>query len=264
MMDDFVFRAALAGLGVALAAAPLGCFVVWRRMAYFGDATSHAALLGVALALAMDLPVIGGVLVVALAMALIVSTLSEHNVSTDTLLGVLAHAGLALGLVAISLVPGQRIDLSAYLFGDILAVNKGDVLLIWSGAILVALLLLWRWQALLTATLNPDLATASGGHPKREQLILTVALAITVAVALKVVGALLIAAMLIIPAAAARPFARTPEMMVLWAMALGAVAVGAGLLGSFQFDTPTGPSIVTAAAVIFIFSTGLSPLLRTR
>ncbi|WP_025044420.1 metal ABC transporter permease [Sulfitobacter geojensis] len=264
MMDDFILRAALAGLGVALAAAPLGCFVIWRRMAYFGDATSHASLLGVALALAMDLPVIAGVLVVALAMALIVSSLSERHISTDALLGVLAHAGLALGLVAVSLVPGQRVDLSAYLFGDILAVTQRDVILIWSGAILVALLLLWRWQALLTATLNPDLATASGGKPRREQLILTLALALTVAVALKVVGALLIAAMLVIPAAAARPFARTPEMMALCAMMLGAVAVGAGLLASFRFDTPTGPSIVTAAAVLFAISTSLSPLLRAR
>ena len=262
MLDDFMLRAAFAGLGVALAAAPLGCFVVWRRMAYFGDATSHAALLGVALALATDLPVMAGVLIIALAMALIVASLSERHVSTDALLGVLAHAGLALGLVAVSLVPDQRVDLSAYLFGDILAVTRGDVVLIWSGAVLVALLVLLRWQALLTATLNPDLATASGGNPRREQLILTLALAVTVAVALKVVGALLIAAMLIIPAAAARPYARTPEMMALCAMALGAIAVLAGLAASFHFDTPTGPSIVSAAAVLFALSTGLSSILR--
>ncbi|MCX7560127.1 metal ABC transporter permease [Sulfitobacter sp. F26204] len=264
MLDDFILRAALAGLGVALAAAPLGCFVVWRRMAYFGDATSHAALLGVALALATELPVIGGVLIVALIMALIVSSLSERQVSTDALLGVLAHAGLALGLVAVSLVPGQRVDLSAYLFGDILAVTIGDVVMIWFGAVLVALLVVWRWQALLTATLNPDLATASGGNPRREQLILTIALAITVAVALKVVGALLIAAMLVIPAAAARPFARTPEMMAICAMILGAIAVFAGLAASFYFDTPTGPSIVSAAAVLFALTTGLSPALQRR
>lgn len=264
MLDDFLMRAALAGLGVVLAAAPLGCFVVWRRMAYFGDATSHAALLGVALALATDLPVLGGVLVVALAMALIVSSLSERHVSTDALLGVLAHAGLAFGLVAVSLVPGQRVDLSAYLFGDILAVSKMDLAVIWGGAVLVGLLVILRWQALLTATLNPDLATASGGNPRREQLILTVALAITVAVALKVVGALLIAAMLIIPAAAARPFARSPEAMALWALLMGAIAVFGGLGASFTYDTPTGPSIVCAAAILFALSTGLAPLLGRR
>ena len=262
MLDDFLIRAALAGLGVALAAAPLGCFVVWRRMAYFGDATSHAALLGVALALAVDLPVMGGVLVVALAMALVVAGLSERQVSTDALLGVLAHAGLALGLVAVSLVPGQRVDLSAYLFGDILAVSRMDLGVIWAGAALVAGLLVWRWQALLTATLNPDLATASGGDPRREKLVLTLALAVMVAVAIKVVGALLIAAMLIIPAAAARPFARTPEGMAVWAVMLGAVAVLGGLALSYVLDTPAGPSVVSVAAGLFALALGASPVLR--
>lgn len=262
MLDDFILRALFAGFGLVLAAAPLGCFVIWRRMAYFGDATSHAALLGVALALATDLPVIAGVLVVALAMALIISALSERLVSSDALLGVLAHAGLAGGLVAVSLVPGQRVDLSAYLFGDILAVSAWDVRTIWAGALAVLGLLWWRWQALLTATLSPDLATASGGNPRREQLVMTLALAVTVAVAIKVVGALLIAAMLVIPAAAARPFARTPEGMAVCAVCLGAISVVAGLVASFTYDTPTGPSIVAAAALLFFASTSLSPVFR--
>lgn len=267
MLDDFILRAALAGLGVALAAAPLGCFVIWRRMAYFGDATSHAALLGVALALATELPITAGVLLVALVMALVISTLSGRNVSADALLGVMAHSALALGLVAVSLLPGQRVDLSSYLFGEILAVTRFDLAVIWGGALTVALLLAWRWSALLAATLNPDLAQASGGNPKREQLILTLALAIMVAVAIKVVGALLIAAMLIIPAATARPFARTPETMALWAMVLGALAALGGLMASLEFDTPTGPSIVSIAAAFFALSSAFSaalPALRRR
>ena len=264
MLDDFLVRAMLAGLGVALAAAPLGCFVVWRRMAYFGDATSHAALLGVAIALASDLPIMLGVICIALAMALIISSLSERLVTTDALLGVLAHAGLAFGLVAISMVPGQRVDLSAYLFGDILAVSKQDVAIIWGGAVLVLALLFSRWQGLLTATLNPDLATASGGKPALERLILTLALAIMVAVALKVVGALLIAAMLIIPAAAARPLARSPEAMAVVAAGLATLAVLGGLQMSLWMDTPTGPSIVSVAAVFFLLSTALSGPIRRR
>lgn len=264
MLDDFIVRAALAGLGVALAAAPLGCFVVWRRMAYFGDATSHAAILGVALALATDLPVFAGVLAVALAMALIVSTLAERQVSTDALLGVLAHSALALGLVAVSLIDGVRVDLDSYLFGEILAVTVTDLMVIWTGAGLVMALLIWRWQALLTSTLSPDLATASGISPRREQLILTLALAITVAVAIKVVGALLIAAMLIIPAATARPFSRTPEAMAAYAVAIGSLAALGGLAGAFAFDTPAGPSIVTMAAALFALSAALSPLLSRK
>ncbi|HSG55851.1 MAG TPA: metal ABC transporter permease, partial [Paracoccaceae bacterium] len=208
MLDDFLIRAALAGVGVALAAALLGCFVVWRRMAYFGDATAHAAILGVALALGFSISVFAGVLGVSLAMALIITLLSARGQAMDTLLGVLAHSALAFGLVAVSFLPGVRVDLEAYLFGDILAVGRGDLAVIWGGAVLVAVLVGWRWQGLLTATLNPDLAWASGINPRREQVVLTLALAVVVAVAIKVVGALLITALLIIPAAAARTFCR--------------------------------------------------------
>ena len=251
MIDDFLIRAGLAGLGLALATGPLGSFVVWRRMAYFGDATSHAAILGVALALALHLPVAAGTLIVALTMALTVSTLAAKGWAMDTTLGVMAHAALAFGLVAISYVPGVRADLSSYLFGDILAVTQSDLGFIWGGSAIVLGLLLWRWQALLTTTLSEDLAHASGLNPDRERLVLTLALALVVAVALKIVGALLIAAMLIIPAAAARGLARTPEAMAILASVIGAVACLAGLALSLWQDTPAGPSIVSAAALCF-------------
>jgi zinc transport system permease protein len=263
MFDDFLIRAALAGIGVALAAGPLGAFVVWRRMAYFGDATSHAAILGVALALASDLPVGLGTLAVALLMALTVSTLAARGWAMDTTLGVLAHSALAFGLVAVSFVPGVRTDLSAYLFGDILAVSAADLVFIWGGAALVVALLVWRWSALLTSTLNEDLAHASGLDPDRERLILTLALALTVAVALKVVGALLIAAMLIIPAAAARGLARTPESMAVLAALIGGAATLGGLQLSLLYDTPAGPSIVAAAALVFAASATLGKFRRT-
>ncbi|MCA1335487.1 metal ABC transporter permease [Pseudooceanicola marinus] len=262
MLDDFLVRAALAGLGVALAAGPLGCLVVWRRMAYFGDATAHAAMLGVALALAFDVSIFAGVLVVSMLMATLVSTLSGRGFAMDTLLGVLAHSAIAFGLVAVSFLSGVRIDLMAYLFGDILAVSKGDLAIIWGGAALVLALLAWRWQALLTATLNPDLAQASGLDPRREQLVLTVALALVVAVAIKVVGSLLIAALMIIPAATARPLARTPEGMALTAAGIGAVSALGGLQGSLWFDTPTGPSMVCIAALLFLVTLLLDGLRR--
>ena len=262
MLDDFLVRAALAGLGVALAAGPLGSMVVWRRMAYFGDATSHAAILGVALALATELPIGLGTLFVALAMAATVSTLAARGWAMDTTLGVLAHSALALGLVAVSFVPSARLDLSSYLFGDILAVSRGDLAFIWGGALIVVALLIWRWSALLTATLNDDLAYASGINPNRERLILTLALAVTVALALKVVGALLIAAMLIIPAAAARGLARSPEGMAVMASVIGGVAVLGGLAASLRFDSPAGPSIVAAAALIFAGAAGFGTLRR--
>jgi len=250
-LDDFMLRATLAAMGVAIAAAPLGCFVVWRRMAFFGDATAHAAVLGVALALALSISIFVGVLTVALIMAMMVSVLGRRGYAMDTLLGVLSHAALALGLVAVSVVSDVRIDLMAYLFGDVLAVQRVDLLVIWTGTVVVLSALAWRWSALLTATLNPDLACAAGIDPQREQTLLTIALALVVAVAIKVVGVLLIAAMLIIPAAAARPFASTPERMVLVAAAIGAIAAVGGLHLSYALDTPPSPSIVSVAAGLF-------------
>ena len=254
MLDDFLVRAALAGVGLSLATGPLGAFVVWRRMAYFGDATAHAAILGVALALAADLPVAAGTLVVALAMAVTVAGLAAKGWALDTTLGVLAHSALAFGLVAVSFLPQVRTDLSAWLFGDILAVSKAYLALIWGGAAVVVALLVWRWQALLAATLNEDLAHSAGIRPDRERLVLVIALALVVAVALKVVGALLISAMLIIPAAAARGAARSPEGMALGAVGVGAVSALAGLRLSLWQDTPAGPSMVVAAAAVFAAS----------
>jgi zinc transport system permease protein len=262
ILDDFILRAVLAGLGLALAAAPLGCFVVWRRMAYFGDATAHAAILGVALSLTFSVSIFAGVLAVALIMALTVSSLSGRGFAMDTMLGVLAHSALAFGLVAASFLSGIRIDLMAYLFGDILAVMPKDLAVIWTGAALVLGLIGWRWSGLLTATLNPDLARAEGVDPRREQLVLTLALAITVAVAIKVVGALLITAMLIIPAATARAFSRTPEVMAFLAVVIAGGSVVGGIESSYRLDTPTGPTIVCVVAILFALTVSLSGVAR--
>lgn len=254
MVDSFIVRAALAGTAVALAAAPIGCFVVWRRMAYFGDATAHAAILGVAMSLAFSQSIFAGTLVVAMLMAYMVSTLSWRGYAMDTLLGVLSHSALAFGLVAVSFLPGVRVDLNAYLFGDILAVNSTDLIVMWVGAIAVSSLIAWRWSALLMVTLNPELAHASGLNPKREQLVLTLSLAIVVAVAIKVVGVLLITAMLIIPAASARPWSESPERMAIYSAIIGLFSILSGLLMSFALDTPTGPTIVCMAAAVFAVS----------
>ncbi|SDZ56632.1 zinc transport system permease protein [Jannaschia faecimaris] len=252
LLDSFLVRAALAGIGIAMAAGPLGCFIIWRRMAYFSDATAHASILGVALALAFDAPIFGGALAIAFLMALAVTTLTERGGTTDTTLGVLSYSALAIGLVAVSMMPGVRLDLFGYLFGDILTVTRWDVVLIWIGAIIVAGLLAWRWSRLLISTMGPDLAFASGVNPRREQLILTVALAIVVACGLKVLGALLVGALLLIPAATARTFTRTPERMAVLAACLGAGAAGLGVVAARHLDTPAGPTIVCVATAGFL------------
>ncbi len=265
MIEEFFLRALIAGAGVAAVAGPLGCFVVWRRMAYFGATLAHGALLGVALGLLMGIDPMFGIAASSILIALIVAGLQrQRTIGSDTLLGILAHAGLAIGLVTLAFMHGVRIDLMGYLFGDVLAVTWADILWIYLGgsAILATLALIWR--PLLAITLNEDLARAEGVAVAPIQLAFMLILAIVIAIAMKVVGVLLIVSLLIIPAAAARPFARTPEQMAALAAVLGALSVVGGLFASLAWNTPAGPSIVVGATILFTASFTLGGALGKR
>lgn len=263
MLDDFFVRALLAGIGVALVAGPLGSFIVWRRMAYFGDTMAHSALLGVALSLLMEVNLTLSVFAVAAAVSLFLILLQRRQaLSADALLGILSHSTLALGLVLVAFMTWVRIDLNAYLFGDILAVSRSDIGLVWGGGALAVGVLIAFWRPLLAATVNHELAEAEGLQPERAKLVLMLLMALVIAIAMKVVGILLITSLLIIPAATARRFSATPERMAVLAGLIGAAAVTGGLFGSLRFDTPSGPSIVVAALILFLFS--LAPLIKAR
>ena len=265
MLDDFLLRAFLGGLGVALVAGPLGCFIVWRRMAYFGASLAHSALLGVALGFLLGLDPTLGIAAASILLALLLVALQQQRVlPSDTLLGILAHAGLALGLVVLSFFGSLRVDLLGYLFGDILAVSRGDLLWIYGGGLLALGVLAAIWRPLLTATLHEELARAEGLPVLRLRLALMLTVAIVIAIAMKIVGILLIISMLIIPAATARCFARTPEQMAVLAALAGTAAVGLGLWGSLEADTPAGPSIVVAATLLFSLGLAVSQLWRGR
>jgi zinc transport system permease protein len=254
-MDDFLLRAFAAGIGVSLVAGALGCFVVWRRMAYFGDALSHSALLGVTLGLVLGLDLNLGIIAACTLFALLLVALQrQQTLAGDTLLGILAHSALALGLVAIAVFDTPRVDLLAYLFGDILAVGRHDLYWIYGGGtlVLVGLAGLWRW--LLALSVDEDLARVEGVPVGAVRLALMLLIAIVIAAAVKIVGVLLITSLLIIPAATARRFARSPEQMAIAAAVAGATASVLGLLASFQWDTPAGPSIVVAASALFVMS----------
>ncbi len=252
MLDDFFVRAIIAGIGVAVVAGPLGCFIVWRRMAYFGDAMSHSALLGVALAILIDVNVMFGVVAVTTLIAFALLSLQRRPwLATDTLLGILAHGALSLGLVAVGLMAWLRLDLLSYLFGDILAVTVADLGWIYGGGAIVLAALCAIWRPLLAATVHEDLAKAEGIPTARVRLLFMVLIALVIALAMKLVGILLITALLIIPAAAARRFAATPEQMAVGAAIIGSMAVVLGLEASLMVDTPSGPSIVVAATVLF-------------
>ncbi|MDX5371065.1 MAG: zinc ABC transporter permease subunit ZnuB [Pseudomonadaceae bacterium] len=252
-MPDFLLNALLAGLALALVAGPLGSFVVWRRMAYFGDTLSHAALLGVALGFLLDLSPTLAVTVGCLLLAVLLVTLQQRQpLASDTLLGILAPTTLSLGLVVLSFMDEVRVDLMAYLFGDLLAVSHEDLLWILGGAALVMALLLPLWRRLLAITVHEELARVEGLPVAALRLALMLLIAVVIAVAMKIVGVLLITSLLIIPAAAAQRHARTPEQMAIGASFLGMLAVAAGLSLSWFQDTPAGPSIVVSAAAIFL------------
>ena len=251
-MDDFFVRAIAGGVGVALACGPLGCFVVWRRMAYFGATLAHSALLGVALGFLLGINLTVGILVTCIAMAALLATLDRQRaLATDTLLGVLAHVALAAGLVVVAFMERLRVDLMSYLFGDVLAINVRDLWVIYAIALLTLATLTILWRPLLSITVNEDLAAVEGVKVAPVRLAYILLLAAVVAVGMKIVGMLLIISLLIVPAAAARRLVRSPESMAVGAAVVGVVSVLLGLSASLQWDLPSGPMIVLVAAAFF-------------
>lgn len=254
-MSDLLLYPLLAGYGVAILAAPLGCFVVWRRMAYFGDTLSHSALLGVSLGLLLDINLNLAVILCSLILAVaLVSFQEKQRVASDTLLGILAHSSLSLGLVAVSFADNVRVDMMAYLFGDLLATGPTDLYWIYGGGLLVLSVLTGLWKLLLSMSVHAELAHVEGVPVKRLRLTLTLLMALVIAVAMKIVGVLLITSLMIIPAATAQRLARTPEQMAVFAGVLGLLGVSGGLAASWQLDTPAGPSVVVTSFLLFLFS----------
>lgn len=261
MLDDFFTRALIAGGCLALVTGPIGCFVVWRRLAYFGETIAHSALLGVALSILTDLYLVVGILVCACAVVLLMVYLERQDtLPADTILGLLCHGSLALGLVVLSFFPNVRINLHGLLFGDILGVSRTDLVVVSAGGVVALGVLWWLWRPLLAATVNVDIAAAAGLRPQHAHLVFGFLVAAVIAGAIKIVGVLLIVALLVIPAASVRRFATSPEQMAIGAAAVGLVAVAGGLFASAQLDTPSGPSIVVAALAVF----ALTRILRFR
>ncbi|MDA7714133.1 metal ABC transporter permease [Candidatus Pelagibacter sp.] len=255
MLDDFFIRALIAGIGIALVAGPLGCFVIWRRLSFFGDTLSHSALLGVTLALSFDINIALSVFFVSSAVALVLLKLQKTtNLPGDALLGLLAHSSLAVGLVVISFLSFIRFDIMGLLFGDILAVAPNDIFIIWIGGVLILLVLKIIWKPLFASTVNYELAEAEGMNPARVNAIFTILMAAIIAISIKMVGLLLITGMLIIPAAMARNLSNNPVQMVVYSVIGGLLSVIVGLFTSLELNSPSGPSIITAALVLFILS----------
>ncbi len=252
-MLELVFKGLVAGLSLAAVSGPLGCFVVWRRMSYFGDTMAHSALLGITLGLLFSVDLTLAIIAVSVIVASLLTVLMKsRQLASDTLLGILAHSSLALGLMTLSFMPDVRVDLNGFLFGDLLAVSTNDVFWSLGAAFFVLIVMLTFWQKMLMVTVDEDLAQVEGIPVDRIKFVLLLVLSVFIAVAIKIVGVLLITSMLIIPAASARRIANTPESMAVSAAVLGAVSVILGYVVSFHLDTPVGPSIVSCGFFLFI------------
>ncbi|MDE2445495.1 MAG: metal ABC transporter permease [Alphaproteobacteria bacterium] len=255
LAEPFFIRALLAGLGLAVITGPIGCFVVWRRMAYFGETLAHAGLMGVGLGLLFNFNVAIGAMASSLLVALLLIGLKRQNqVATDTLLGILSHTALAIGVIVIGLVTGAVTGHLDILFGDVLTVSRVDVITIWIGTAGVFSILAYLWRDLIAISVHEDLARAEGVNVPWVELVFLVTMAAVTAFAMKIVGLLLITALTVIPAAAARRLAASPEGMAIWSAVIAAFAVAAGLVMSALFGTIAGPSIVLAASFVFVLT----------
>ncbi|CAH0533875.1 High-affinity zinc uptake system membrane protein ZnuB [Vibrio stylophorae] len=254
-MFEFLLPALLAGFAITLIAGPLGCFVVWRKMAYFGDTLAHASLLGITFGLmwAIDLHI--ALVISSLLIALLLVLLQRQRlIATDTLLGILSHSALSIGMVTLAFFDNIRVDLMNYLFGDLLAVGYQDILWITAIALTALAILIVLWRPMLLTTINPDLAAVEGINTQRMQLCLMLLMGLVIAIAMQFVGALIITALLIIPAASARKLATSPEVMAIFAVIFGMIAVVGGLGLSWHYNTPAGPSVVVCASMLFVIT----------
>ncbi|MBA5723939.1 iron chelate uptake ABC transporter family permease subunit [Candidatus Liberibacter sp.] len=255
MHNEFFIRALIAGIGVACTTGPIGCFVIWQRMAYFGDTVAHSALLGVAFSLMFNVPLPICVFAMASMTSIFLIQIQKNDsLSSDSLLGVIAHSTLSLGLIMLSFMTWVRSDLTSFLFGDILAVSTNDIVVIWSIGILNLAVLIKIWKSLLAITVNDELAKAEGINPGKHRFIFTILTSLMIAVAMKIIGITLITSLLILPTVAARRFSKSPESMSILATIIGILGTIVGLYGSLFFDTPSGPSIVIATLFFFILS----------
>ena len=255
MLDDFIVRAIIAGIGIALVTGPLGCFVVWRRLSFFGDTLAHSALLGVLISLTLDINVSLTIFVVASLVAILLLRLERTtNLAGDSLLGLISHSSLAIGLVILGFLSFIRFDVMGVLFGDILSVNSNDFLVIWIGGALILVVLSYIWKPLFASTVNYELAEAEGMKPERVNAIFTILLAALIAISIKMIGVLLITGLLIIPTAMARNLSDNPRQMVILSIIGGLLSVLIGLYASFEINTSSGPSIVVVALILFILS----------
>jgi zinc transport system permease protein len=263
-LDDFLVRSVIAGLIMVTIAAPMGCLMVWQRLAFLSDTLGHAAVMGVGLGLLFQVEPLFGVLAVALLIVFALNRVTRFNSAlSETTLAIISHTGLAGGIILVGLLPAQSVNLEAILFGDLLATTLGDLTRLLVTTVLLLLVLRHYWRSFVAISVSREIAQAEGIEVRKIQLLMYIMIALLVAVMMKVMGVLLIAAMLVIPTSSARLFSRSPEQMVLVSGLYGLGALAGGITTSFHFDWQTGPAIVVCATILLLITLAVTRLLNS-
>jgi len=262
-LDDFLVRSVIAGLIMVAIAAPMGCLMVWQRLAFLSDTLGHAAVMGVGLGLLLEVTPVFGVLAVALLIVFSLNRVNTFNSAlSETTLAIISHTGLAGGIILVGLLPAQAVNLEAILFGDLLATTSADLIRLLITTVVLLLLLLHHWRSFVAVSVSREIAQAEGIEVRKVQLLMYIMIALLVAVMMKVMGVLLIAAMLVIPTTSARLFSRSPEQMVAVSALYGLGALAGGITSSFHFDWQTGPAIVVSATMLLLITLAMTRIFR--
>ena len=263
-LDDFLVRSVIAGLIMVVIAAPMGCLMVWQRLAFLSDTLGHAAVMGVGLGLLLEVTPVFGVLAVALLIVFSLNRVNSFNSAlSETTLAIISHTGLAGGIILVGLLPAQSVNLEAILFGDLLATTSADLTRLLITTVVLLLLLLHHWRSFVAVSVSREIAQAEGIEVRKVQFLMYIMIALLVAVMMKVMGVLLIAAMLVIPTTSARLFSRSPEQMVAVSALYGLGALVGGISSSFQFDWQTGPAIVVSATMLLLVTLAITRIFKS-
>ena len=252
--QDFFINSLIAIIIISLVTGALGSFMIWQKLSYLGDSLSHSSLLGVALALIFKISPSISIMLIAITFAILLSLNFHKLYSVDTILNIVTNVVLSLSLILMSFLPSGNNSIISSLFGDILTLDQGNIILIFLTSLVVALILIFRWRYWLMISINQDLAVVEKININLVRLEFLVTLAIFIAISAQLIGILLIAAFLLIPAASARLISKTPVQMVMFATVFSVVSGISGLMLSAGFDLLTGPAIILTAALYLILT----------
>ena len=251
-MKNILLNAVITVFGISIGVGPIGSFVLWKKLSYFGDTIAHSALLGVTLAMIMHVHHIIGILLIATLPSLMLLQLRNYY-TKDMLFNITSNSSLALASIILSIIPLSNTNvITSMLFGDVLAIDYSDIIVLYIATISIATIIACQWKKWLLITISTDLAIVAKLNTKILEIEFMILLSILIAVSINIIGILLITSLLIIPAATARVIIKTPIQMIVLSSILCFTSSICGLFASYTFDIPAGPSIIMMSTAILI------------